>query len=172
MLRTETRLRLLTFLLRLAGTVTAAAFLAMFLPVEWMVSTHRWLGLGEFPRMPVVDYLARSAAALYGFHGALLLLISRDPIKHLTIVRFVACMNVLFGLMIVAIDWHAGMPLLWLLLEGPPITAFGIVIAFLGSGLESRENADIQDLTPSSGGRPVGVRSRIAEKCWNSRPDP
>jgi hypothetical protein len=124
----ETRLRLLVFLLRLAGTVTVTAFLAMFLPVEWMVSTHRWLGLGEFPRTPVVDYLARSAAALYGFHGALLLLISRDPIKHLTIVRFVACMNVLFGVMIIAIDLHAGMPLVWTLLEGPPIIALGLVL--------------------------------------------
>jgi hypothetical protein len=131
-----TRLRLLVFLLRLAGTITVMAFLAMFLPVEWMVSTHRWLGLGEFPRMPVVDYLARSVAALYGFHGALLLLISRDPIKHLTIVRFVACMNVLFGLMIIAIDVHAGMPLLWTLMEGPPIIAFGVVMAILGSGRE------------------------------------
>jgi hypothetical protein len=124
----ETRLRLLVFLLRLAGTVTVTAFLAMFLPVEWMVSTHRWLGLGEFPRTPVVDYLARSTAALYGFHGALLLLISRAPIKHLTIVRFVACMNVLFGVMIIAIDLHAGMPLVWTLLEGPPIIALGLVL--------------------------------------------
>ena len=132
MLNDATRLRLLVILLRLAGTITVMAFLAMLLPVEWMVSTHRWLGLGEFPRMPVVDYLARSVAALYGFHGALLLLISRDPIKHLTIVRFVACMNVLFGLMIIAIDVHAGMPLLWTLMEGPPIIAFGVVIALLG----------------------------------------
>ena len=61
---------MLVFLLRLAGSVTASAFLAIFLPVEWMASTHRWLGLGEFPRAPVVDYLARSIAALYGFHGA------------------------------------------------------------------------------------------------------
>ena len=136
MLNDATRLRLLVFLLRLAGTITVMAFLAMLLPVEWMVSTHRWLGLGEFPRMPVVDYLARSAAALYGFHGALLLLISCDPVTHRTIVRFVACMNVLFGLMISAIDVHAGMPLLWTLMEGPPIIAFGVVIALLGSGLE------------------------------------
>ena len=139
MLTPATRLRLLVFLLRLAGTITASAFLAMLLPVDWMVSTHRWLGLGEFPRMPVVDYLARSAAALYGFHGALLLLISRDPIAHLTIVRFVACMNVLFGLMIIFIDLNAGMPTLWTFLEGPPIIAFGFVIYFLGSDLDFRK---------------------------------
>ena len=50
----EARMRLLVGLLRLAGTITVSAFLTILLPVEWMASTHRWLGLGEFPRAPVV----------------------------------------------------------------------------------------------------------------------
>ena len=29
-------------LLRLAGVVTVAAFLAIFLPADWMAATHRW----------------------------------------------------------------------------------------------------------------------------------
>jgi hypothetical protein len=126
----------LKLLLRLAGVVTASAFLAMFLPVEWMASTHQWLGLGEFPRSPLVDYLTRSLAALYGFHGALLLLISRDPVKYPTIVQFVAVMNVIFGLIILVIDLHAGMPLFWTLAEGPPIVAFGVVIALLNRSVK------------------------------------
>jgi hypothetical protein len=121
----------LQLLLRLAGVITAAAFLAMLLPADWMASTHHWLGLGEFPRSPVVDYLTRSVAALYGFHGVLLLLISRDPLKYRTIVQYVAVMNIVFGVMMVLIDWHAGLPWWWTLGEGPPIIAFGIVIAFL-----------------------------------------
>jgi hypothetical protein len=122
---------LLVALLRLAGGVTLTAFLAILLPVEWMASTHRWLGLGEFPRAPVVDYLARSVAALYGFHGGLLLLVSGDPIRYRSIIWYVAFMNVAFGLMLIAIDLHAGLPLLWTISEGPPIAAFGIVIAIL-----------------------------------------
>jgi hypothetical protein len=121
----------LVFLLRLAGCITAAAFLAIFLPVEWMASTHRWLGLGEFPRAPVVDYLARSIAALYGFHGVLLLVISGDPIRYRAIVSYVAVMNILFGLIVLAIDIHAGMPLAWTVVEGPPIVLFGIVLTLL-----------------------------------------
>ena len=81
------RMMLVVFL-RLAGCVTSAAFLAIVLPVEWMASTHQWLGLGEFPRSPVVDYLARSVAALYGFHGVLLLIISGDPIRYRSIVSY------------------------------------------------------------------------------------
>ena len=111
--------------------MTVIAFLAMFLPVDWMASTHRWLGLGEFPRSAVIDYLARSIAALYGFHGALLFIVARDPVRFAPIVRFVGVMNIAFGLMLAAIDVHAGMPWWWTAGEGPPIIAFGIAILLL-----------------------------------------
>ena len=133
------RLRLLMALLRLAGVFTVTAFFAMLLPVEWMASTHRWLGLGEFPRAAVVEYLARSIAALYGFHGVLLLIVSGDPVRYRAIVWYVAVMNVLFGLMILAIDLAAEMPAVWTISEGPPIVAFGIVVGILNRSLrESR----------------------------------
>jgi hypothetical protein len=122
---------LLVFLLRLGGVVTVTAFFAMFLPVAWMVKTHAWLGLGEFPQSPIVDYLARSVAALYGFHGCLLLLISTDPVRYRAIVTYVAIMNVIFGIIMTAIDLHAGLPLWWTLAEGPPITALGVALAIL-----------------------------------------
>ena len=108
----------------------------MFLPVEWMASTHRWLGLGEFPRVPLVDYLTRSVAALYGFHGVLLLLVSTDPRKYRAIVSYVAIMNVIFGIIMIVVDVHAGMPLPWTLLEGPPIVLFGIVLFGLNTSRE------------------------------------
>jgi hypothetical protein len=123
----------LIVVLRIAGGVTLAAFPAMLLPVEWMASTHAQLGLGEFPRAPVVDYLARSIAALYGFHGVLVLIVSTDPIRYRPIIWFIAAMNIVFGLMLIAIDLHAGLPAYWTALEGPPIVAFGVVIALLNS---------------------------------------
>jgi hypothetical protein len=131
MLTDDRRTRVLGLLLRFAGCITATAFLAIVLPVDWMAATHQWLGLGDFPRAPIVDYLARSIAALYGFHGVLLLIISGDPVRYRTIVSYVAAMNVLFGLIVLAIDVHAGLPVVWTLFEGPPITALGIVIALL-----------------------------------------
>ncbi len=126
----------LQLLLRLAGVLTISAFLAMFLPTDWMASTHERLGLGEFPRSPLVEYLTRSVAALYGFHGALLLLISRDPVKYRTIVQFVAVMNVAFGVMMLLIDLHAGMPWWWTLGEGPPLIVFGVVIGYLNRSVK------------------------------------
>jgi hypothetical protein len=129
---------LLVLLLRLAGVVTCLAFVTILQPVEWMASTHKWLGLGEFPRAPVVDYLARTIAGLYGFHGVLLLIVSTDPEKYRTIVWYVAAMNVLFGLMTIAIDLHAGMPAWWTLSEGPPIIVFGILIGLLNRSIQRR----------------------------------
>jgi hypothetical protein len=125
------RMTVLVVLLRLAGAVMVLAFLAVVLPVDWMAGTHRWLGLGEFPRAPIVDYLARSVALLYGFHGVLVLIVSRDPVKYRTIIWYLAVMNILFGAIIIAIDIHAGLPAMWTLLDGPPVTAFGIVIGLL-----------------------------------------
>ncbi|HET7696043.1 MAG TPA: hypothetical protein VFK57_10075 [Vicinamibacterales bacterium] len=123
--------RWLVVVLRIAGVFTIAAFPAMLLPVDWMASTHARLGLGEFPRSAVVDYLARSIAALYGFHGVLVLLVSTDPVRYRPIVWFIAVMNIAFGAMLIAIDLHAGLPAYWTALEGPPIIAFGLVIALL-----------------------------------------
>ena len=115
--------------------VTCAAFLAVFLPVDWMAATHQWLGLGEFPRAPIVEYLARSIAALYGFHGVLLLIVARNPVQHRVIVQFVGVMNIVFGSLLTAIDVEAGMPVLWTLAEGPPIIAFGVVVLYLSRSL-------------------------------------
>jgi hypothetical protein len=126
-----TRERLLVILLRLAGVFTTTAFAAVLLPARWMAATHEWLGLGDFPEAPVVDYLARSVAVLYGFHGVLLLLVARDPVRYAAIVLFVGVMNVAVGTCLLLIDLHAGMPLWWTLAEGPPIVAFGIVVLVL-----------------------------------------
>ena len=126
-----TRLRFLRILLRLGGALLVTAFFAVFLPQDWMASSHEDLGMGEFPRRPVVDYLARSVAALYGFHGILLFVVATDPEKYRTIVRYLAFMNVAFGVMLIAIDLHAGLPMWWTLVEGPSVIVVGILLLIL-----------------------------------------
>jgi hypothetical protein len=120
-------------LLRIGAVVTFSAFAAMWLPVEWMAATHRWLGLGEFPRIPVVDYLARSVAALYGFHGVLLFLLSTDVRRYRPLVWYVAAMNVLFGIMLIVIGRHAGLPAYWVAVEGPSVIVIGVLVGMLNS---------------------------------------
>ena len=125
------RLRLLELLLRIGGTILVAAFAAMLLPVDWMAATHERLGLGAFPRLPVVDYLARTVSALYGFHGILLFVIARDPPKYRSLIRYLVFMNVTLGVMLIGVDLHAGLPLIWTLVEGPSLIAVGLVMGAL-----------------------------------------
>ena len=132
------RLRLLKIVLRIGGAVTAGAFLTIFQPVDWMASNHEALGLGTFPRAPIVDYLARSIALLYGFHGVLMLIVATDPIRYRPIVTYIAVMDVVFGVAIAAIDYHAGLPLWWTVGESTSIFVTGIVIAILNSSTDRR----------------------------------
>ena len=109
--------------------------LAIFLPMDWMAATHERLGLGVFPRAPLVDYLTRSVAALYGFHGVLVLLVSRDPVRYKTIVRYLGVVNLLFGTVMVFIDLHAGLPILWTVAEGPPVAMLGLAVLYFSREL-------------------------------------
>ena len=121
---------LVVLLLRIGATLTGAAFFAVLLPVEWMAATHAGLGLGEFPRTAIVDYLARSVAALYGFHGVMLYLISTDVVRYRPLVWFAAAMSAAFGAMLIGIGMHAGLPAYWVAVEGPSVMAIGCVLAW------------------------------------------
>ena len=115
-----------------------SAFGAVLLPTDWMAATHRWLGMGEFPQAPLTDYLVRSVSALYGFHGVLLFLVAAEPVRHQRIVRYLGVMDIVFGLMLLWIDLHAGMPVLWTMFEGPPLVAVGVLVLILLSRATKR----------------------------------
>lgn len=118
-------------LLRIAGVFMLLAFGAIFLPTEWMASTHERLGLGEFPHSPLADYLTRSASALYGIYGGLYLVVANDIRRYAGVLAYLAAMNIVFGVLMVGIDLHAGLPLYWTLGEGPPVAAFGVLLLVL-----------------------------------------
>jgi hypothetical protein len=46
---------LLRYLLGIRGPF---ALVGVFMPLSWMATTHYWLGLGDMPTGPVVEYLA------------------------------------------------------------------------------------------------------------------
>ena len=105
----------------------------MLLPTGWMAATHAWLGMGEFPGVPLTGYLVRSVAALYGFHGVMMLIIARDVVRYDGLVLFCGVMDIVFGTMMFAIDSHAGMPWWWTAVEGPSLAGTGVVVLYLRS---------------------------------------
>src|SRR6266496_2516264 len=111
--------KVLVLLLRFVGVPALFALVAVFMPVSWMAATHRWLGLGEMPTGPVVEYLARSVSAFYALFGALCLVVASDLERYRPVVRFLGAAFALVGVILLGVDVTAGMPWWWSAFEGP-----------------------------------------------------
>lgn len=133
--------RLLVLVLRCAGVVLLLAYAAVFLPVAWMAAVHRWLGLGQFPSFPIVDYLTRSISILYGIKGGLYLLLSTDVRRYRPVIVYSAWAAICFGVAMLVIDARAGMPWTWTLGEGPCVILAGAALLTLVRGVPV-ENGD------------------------------
>ena len=135
--------RTIQILLRIGGITMLLAFFAIFMPVRWMAISHEWLGLGQFPESPLVDYLTRSASLLYAWHGGLLLVISCDVKRYRSVLLYLGTVTAIGGLILLGIDLHAGMPAYWTFTEGPPVALIGCLIVFLA--LQIREQNEPKD---------------------------
>jgi hypothetical protein len=118
-------------LLRLVGVGALFALVAVFMPSSWMAATHRWLGLGEMPSGPVVEYLARSLSAFYAVFGALCLVVASDLERYRPLVRFLGVVFAGMSLVLLGVDVAAGMPWWWSASEGPGGVVFGAVLFVL-----------------------------------------
>jgi hypothetical protein len=123
--------RFLQIVLRVGGITMLLATFAIFMPVSWMAGTHEWLGMGEFPASPLVDYLTRSISFLYAMHGGLLLVVASNLQRYRPIVLYFGVATAIGGVLLTGIDLHAGMPTWWTLVEGPPVALMGLLITGL-----------------------------------------
>jgi hypothetical protein len=121
----------LIVLLRLAGVLLLTAVIPAVMPFAWMKDSHRLLGMGELPEGPIMDYLTRSLSALYALHGALVFFVSLDVRRYLPFVKFLAVVSVVFGAGMLVLDIAVGMPLPWVLGEGPFIILLGGALLWL-----------------------------------------
>ena len=117
--------------LLLDGIVCATAVFAVFIPVSWMASVAEWMELGCLPPGPVIEYLARTTSAFYAMHGALELYAATDVRRHANIVRFLGVSSIVFGLCLLGIGGHAGLPWYWTPVEGPGIAFLGGLLLVL-----------------------------------------
>ncbi len=122
---------MLRWVLRVVGTAALLALPCALMPFGWMDTTHQWLGLGPLPANPIVSYLARSTSLFYALLGGLMWLVSFDLPRHRIVLDFLGCAMLAFGLILLWIDFQAGLPLWWTLYEGPWDAAIGIAILVL-----------------------------------------
>ena len=107
------------------------AVIAVFMPASWIIETHSWLGLGDFPEGPITYYLARSLSAFYVILGGLLWLVSLDLERYYRVALYLVYAGLAFGPIVTFIDLSAGMPFYWTCFEGPLVTLLSIVLLFL-----------------------------------------
>ena len=118
-------------LLRILGVGGLLALVPVFMPFAWMAAAHRWLGLGEMPAALVVEYLARSASALYALLGALFLVVASDLGRYRPLVQFLGVAFTLLVPVFLFIDLAAGMPWWWIAAEGPATVVVSAVLFVL-----------------------------------------
>jgi hypothetical protein len=121
----------LSLLLRLEAVVLLCAIPAALMPTEWMASVHAWLGLGEMPRGPLVEYLTRSLSLLYASWVPILWLTAGDVRRYRRLIEVMAWTRFALGLALLVLDGVVGMPWWWIAAEGPSIMALSLVIAML-----------------------------------------
>jgi hypothetical protein len=131
----------LGILLRVVGAPALFALVPVFMPVSWMAATHRWLGLGEMPTGPVVEYLARSLSAFYSLMGALCLVLAADLERYRPLVRFLGVAFALMSGVLLGVDLAAGMPWWWSASEGPGGVVFGVLLFVLARPASSKSTA-------------------------------
>ncbi len=135
------REKVLVLILRVLGISGLFALVAIFMPLSWMVAIHRWLGMGEMPTDPVVEYLARSLSAFYALFGALDLVLASDLERYRPLVRLLAVAVVLMSVIFTGINLAAGMPWWWTAFYDLPGIGLGVVIYWL-AGTEREKEID------------------------------
>ena len=126
----------LVWILRAGGVLLLSAVVPAAMPFQWMVEIHTWLGLGELPDRPIVGYLTRSISALYAMHGVLVLYMALDVRRYLGLIRCNGVLCLLFGAGVIAIDFAVGLPLYWVIGEGPLVIALGVAVLVLARGVK------------------------------------
>jgi len=116
-----------TFLRVFSIVLGVPAFLCAFMPYGWMNLIHHNLGLGRLPKDPIVGYLARSASLLYALFFATLWVLSLDLRRYRFVLCFLGAASIPFGLLMIGIDLHEGMPRMWCFSEGSVAIILGIV---------------------------------------------
>ena len=101
------------------------------MPLSWMSTVHRWLGLGEMPTAPIVEYLARSVSAIDALLGALCLAMASDLERYRPLVRFFGVNLALISIVFTGVDLLAGMPWWWTAIEGPLGVPLGALTYYL-----------------------------------------
>lgn len=136
--------QVLVVLLRVHGVILLTALIPAVMPFAWLDVIHQRLGMGSLPEAPITGYLTRSLSAMYAFHGAIVIFVSLDIRRYLPVVKCLAVLGIIFGIGMLALDIMVGMPLCWVLGEGPSIIILGGVLLWLAGRSRGSDDGESQ----------------------------
>ena len=134
------RLWVLRAVLRVLGWTMVAATIGMAMPWSWMAAGHKAIGLGELPPAPIVDYLIRSASALYVMHGLLCLFAARDLARRCDLAELLGWLWLAFGVAVTIFEVLAGLPWWWVVGEAIGTIGGGLAIIVLARGVQAQDS--------------------------------
>jgi hypothetical protein len=124
--------RVLSWYLRAYAVALLAALPATVAPTSALAAAHESLGLGPWPDLPLLEYLARSASAVYASLGGVALLASFDVQRHRPFVLFLGLLSLSGAVYLVGMGLAVKMPLWWIAVEGTTVLLSAIPLLVLG----------------------------------------
>jgi hypothetical protein len=138
--------RALVWYLRGYGAVLLAALPFTIVPTSWLAGIHEWLGLGPWPATALLEYLARSASAIYALVGGMAVMMSFDVRGYRPLILLLGWVSVPGSVYLLVLDLALGFPWWWVLSEGPVVLLTGVALLVLaplppprGNGGERRD---------------------------------
>ena len=135
---TETWLKLL---LRILGGICVLAVIPLFMPRSWLETSNQFVGLGQFPSAPIAEYLARSVSALCSFYGGLLLVLSSDVRRFVSIIKYQAMAIMLLSALGILTGVRAGVPAFFVVADALGCWIFLLPVLILAARLHPKVTA-------------------------------
>ena len=129
----------LIIILRVSGIMLIMAFAGVIMPYDMMAKVHQQIGLGHFPQLPILDYLARSVSLFYIMHGIIVLYISFNLLRYLQFLKLLCYLGLGFGMALFIIDINAPMPANWAFGEGPIIILLNLLVYILVLRIQKKQ---------------------------------
>ena len=123
--------RRLVVFLRLVALLDLLALAGVVMPSETMAAVHEALGLGTFPKAPIVGYLARSTSLLYAGNGVLFALLSTDVRRYAPLIHALGWLLLALAGALGAIDVLHQMPTWWIRGEFTCVLSLAVLLLAL-----------------------------------------
>jgi hypothetical protein len=129
--------KLLRLLLIGFGICCCIAVVPFLMPTSWMAACHEWLGLGSFPKSPIVEYLARMISGLCTLLGLLALVLATNVRHYAALIRLLAISLAALEIINLLYGFSSGMPVWWIWSDAIGAGGFAIAVLYLQQKINS-----------------------------------